>query len=195
MALGCVGQQCGGDDGRLIWIKVEESAGAQDMIHIEGDSAVTVTAAEIMTAPVSVVTPQASVAEIATLLASKHISAVPVCGPDGALEGMVSEADLIRPFRESMRQRRDWWLSVLASGEELSQDFLDYLRLDTRSAADVMVHHVVTADEAATLPMLAELMVSHGVRRLPILRDKRVVGIVSRSDIVAALARAPAMLD
>ena len=152
------------------------------------------TAAEIMTAPAISVTPQASVAEIATVLASQRISAVPVCGPDGRLEGLVSEADIIGPFRESVRQRRNWWLEELAEGEVLSQEFLDYLRLDTRSAADVMVRNVVTAEEQATLPMLAELMVRNGVKRLPILRDGRLAGIVSRSDLIAAIAKAPAML-
>jgi CBS domain-containing protein len=154
----------------------------------------TVTAAEIMTSPVITVAPQATLAEIAALLAAKRISAVPVCADNGALIGIVSEADVLRPFRESTRARRDWWLGVLAEGEELSQAYLDYLRRDLRSAADVMARHVITAEESATVPVLAELMVKHGVRRLPILRAGRVVGIVSRANLVAALAQAPAML-
>lgn len=154
----------------------------------------TTTAAEIMTSPVATVAPQASVAEIATLLSDKHISAVPVCRPDGTLAGLVSEGDLLRPFRESVRSKRDWWLGVLAEGEKMSQEFLDYIRLDTRTAAEIMTAHVHTASERATLPQLAELMTKHGVKRIPILRDGQVVGIVSRSDLVAALARAPAML-
>ena len=57
-----------------------------------------------------------------------------------------------------------------------------------------VARHVVAAEETATLPHLAELMVRHGVKRVPIVRGMKVVGIVSRSDIVAAIARAPAML-
>ncbi len=57
-----------------------------------------------------------------------------------------------------------------------------------------MARHVVTATERTTLPELAELMVKHAVRRIPILRGGRVVGIVSRADMIRALARAPAML-
>jgi CBS domain-containing protein len=154
----------------------------------------TTTAAEIMTSPVVTVAPQTSVASIATLLAGNHISAVPVCWPDGTLAGLVSEGDLLRPFRESVRSKRDWWLTVLAEGERMSQEFLDYMRLDTRTAVDVMTAHVHTATERATLPQLAEIMTQHGVKRIPILRDRQVVGIVSRSDLVAALARSPAML-
>lgn len=154
----------------------------------------TVTAKDIMTSPAVTVAPQASVAEVSALLVSKRISAVPVCNPDGSLAGLISEADIIRPFRESVRLQQNWWLGLLAEGEDLSQEFLDYLRQDTRRAADLMAHHVITADEQTTLPQIAELMTSHGVKRIPILRDGRVTGIVSRSDLVAAIARAPAML-
>jgi CBS domain-containing protein len=153
-----------------------------------------IVAADIMTAPATVVRPETNIAEIASLLASKHFSAVPVCGPDNSLLGIVSESDILKPFRESVRARRDWWLGVIAEGETLPQDFLDYLRQDTRAASDVMVRHVITTDEQATLPQLAELMINHGIKRLPVLRDGKVVGIVSRADLVAVIARTPAML-
>jgi CBS-domain-containing membrane protein len=153
-----------------------------------------ITAADIMTRPVTFVTPQTTMAEIASLLASKHLSAVPVCHQDNTLAGIVSESDILKPFRESVRARRDWWLGVIAEGEELPQDFLDYIRQDTRTAADIMVRHVFTASEQDTLPQLADAMIKHGIKRLPVLSDGKVVGIVSRADLVAALARAPAML-
>ena len=69
-----------------------------------------VTAADIMTAPAVIVGPTASVAEIAGLLSSRHISAVPVCNPDGRLAGIVSEGDILRPFHASAVARRKWWL-------------------------------------------------------------------------------------
>jgi CBS domain-containing protein len=153
-----------------------------------------ITAADIMTSPATFVGPETNMAEVASLLASKHFSAVPVCKPDHTLAGIVSESDILKPFRESVRARRDWWLGVIAEGEELPQDFLDYIRRDTRTAADVMVKHVFTAVEDTTLPELAELMIKHSIKRLPVLRDGKVVGIVSRADLVAAIARSPAML-
>jgi CBS domain-containing protein len=155
---------------------------------------VSITAADVMTSPAIVVGPQASVTEIANLLSAKHISAVPVCDSNGRLLGIVSEWDLLRPFCESVRSRRDWWLAKVASGEELSQSILEYLRRDPRSASSIMVTHVVTVNEQATLPQLADLMMRHGIKRLPVLRDDIVVGIVSRADLVSALARVPAML-
>jgi CBS domain-containing protein len=152
------------------------------------------TAADVMSSPAIVVAPQTSVPEIAALLSSRHISAAPVCTPDGALAGIVSEGDLLQPFRESARLRRDWWLGLIAEGEDLSQAFLDYIRGDTRTAADVMVRPVITADERTTLPQLAELMMKHSIKRIPVVRDGRVIGVVSRADLVAAIAREPAML-
>jgi CBS domain-containing protein len=155
----------------------------------------TITAADIMTKPAITVSPRATIAEIASVLAARGISAVPVCAADGTLLGIISEADILKPFRASARARRDWWLGVLAEGEDLPHDFLDYLRQDTRRASDVMAHPVVTAPEQTTLPHLAELLVKHNVRRLPIERDGKVVGIVSRADMVRAIAADPTRDD
>jgi len=179
---------------RLIGIKDISRHPVNSVRWTREDPAMSIAAADIMTSPATVVAPEASVAEIASLLASKHFSAVPVCRPDGTLAGIVSEADILKPFRESVRARRDWWLGVFAEGEELPQDFLDYIRRDTRTAADVMVPHVLTVEEQTTLPQIAELMMKHAIKRLPVLRDGKVVGIVSRADLVAAIARTPAML-
>ena len=152
-------------------------------------------AADIMTREVVTVSPSDSVAHVASTLSRHKISAAPVCRADGTLVGMISEGDLMAPFRESRQLRRDWWLGVLSEGTELAQPFLDYLRQDTRTVDELMTRRLFTADEGATLSQLAELMISHGVKRIPIVRDNKPIGIVSRADVVAALARAPAMLS
>ncbi|HEX2944232.1 MAG TPA: CBS domain-containing protein, partial [Rhodopila sp.] len=149
------------------------------------------TAADIMTTPVTSVAPEATIAEVASLLASKRISAVPVCNPDGSLAGIVSEANILKPFRESARARPDWWLGAIAEGEEPHWDFLEYLRQDPRTASNVMVRHVIAVERDTPLPRLADLMVRHGVKRLPVLHDGRLVGIVSRSDLIAVVAKTP----
>jgi len=152
------------------------------------------TATEMMTAPAIVVAPETGIADVARLLSSKQISGVPVCGPDGVLLGIVSEGDIIKPFREYVKSRRDWWLGMIAEGGSMSQSFLDAIRPDNRTAGEMMVRHVIAVEEDATLPRIAELMVRHRIKRLPVLRDGKVVGIVSRSDLVKAVAEAPAML-
>jgi CBS-domain-containing membrane protein len=153
-----------------------------------------VTAADLMTSPAVTAQPEASLAEIADLMVSKNISAIPVCKADGTIAGIISEADVVRPFRESARRKRERWLAFFAEGEPLSPDFLDYMRQETKSAADLMAPHVITAGKDATVAQLAELMVAHGVKRIPIVDGGKLIGIVSRSDLLRAIAEEPAEL-
>ena len=155
----------------------------------------TMTAADLMTSPVITVTPDAGIGHVAELLVDRRISALPVCKPDGSLAGIISELDVMRPFRESVRRKRDRWLGLIAEGETLSLDFLDYLREDHKAASDLMVRQVVTATPKTTLAELAEMMISHGVKRIPIIDGGSVVGIVSRSDLLRAIAETPALSD
>jgi CBS domain-containing protein len=151
-------------------------------------------AADIMTREVVTARPEDPVSKVAGLLAEHAISAVPVCDAQGKVIGMVSEGDLMRPFREQSVKKRDWWLTLLADGTELAPSFLEYIRLDKRSARDLMVTPVVTAQENTNVPAIADLLARHGIKRVPILRGGKLVGIVSRADVVRALARSPAAL-
>jgi CBS domain-containing protein len=105
--------------------------------------------------------------------------------------GMISEGDLMRPFGAENALRRSWWLNVLAEGTELAPAFLDYVRADHRSAKDLMTAPVITAPYDATAPELADLLARHHIKRVPIIRDGKLVGIVSRADLVRAVARTP----
>ena len=125
---------------------------------------------------------------------SQHrISAVPVLDEAGTVIGIVSEADVLKPYRESIVAKRTWWLDLIAEGEDLPKDFLDYLRQDHHTADDIMVPDVVTGDHQMTIPELAELAMKHGVRRLPIVRDGKLVGIISRADLVRVIAQTPTL--
>jgi signal-transduction protein with cAMP-binding, CBS, and nucleotidyltransferase domain len=104
---------------------------------------------------------------------------------------MLSEGDLMRPFGAANEMRRAWWLGVLAEGTDLAPDFLDYIRVDRRSAHDLMTPDVVTATEQTSLSEIADLMSKHRIKRVPILTDGKLVGIVSRADVVRALAGLP----
>lgn len=146
-------------------------------------------ASAMMTRDVCTVTPDATVAAIAEILVKHDISAVPVCDQAGALLGVVTESDLIRPFAETNELRRAWWLSLLAEGSELAPNFLASIRRNQLHARDLMTAPVITATEKTTLPQLAELMTRHRIKRVPIIRDSRVVGIVSRADLVRALSQ------
>ncbi len=149
------------------------------------------TAAEIMTVKVVSVHPADAVAVVARQLASHGISAAPVLDADGVLLGMVSEGDIMRPFGAKNQMRRAWWLEMLAEGEDLAPDFLEYIKQDNRKAADLMSREVVSVPETALLGEIADILAEHHIKRVPVVRDGRVVGIVSRADIVRALAHLP----
>jgi CBS domain-containing protein len=145
-------------------------------------------AAEVMTTDVVSVGPDVSTRAVARLLSARGISAVPVIDAAGAAIGMISEGDLIARNDSDRRARRDWWLTLLADGEPLHPDFVATLRDPARAARDVMSSPVVTVNEDTELTEVAKLLVSHHIKRVPVLRDGRVVGIVSRADIVRAMA-------
>jgi CBS domain-containing protein len=144
-----------------------------------------------MTREVVTARPDDTVAAIATLLSAHGISAVPICDAHGALLGMVSEGDLMRPFGKANGLKRDWWLNLLAEGMPLAPAFLDYIKLDRQCARDLMVAPVITATESASVPAIADLLSLHHIKRVLIMRGKAIMGIVSRADVVRALAGMP----
>lgn len=148
-----------------------------------------INAADIMTKTVMTAKPEDTVRDIAQKLADHDISAVPVCDESGHVIGMVSEGDLLSPFTKDKMLKRAWWLELLTEGNALAPEFENYLKLDARRARDLMTTPVVTATEETSLPDLADLITSKKVKRVPILRNGALVGIVSRADVVRALAR------
>ena len=142
-----------------------------------------------MTRAVVTASPDDDVSTLAGLLTKHGISGMPVCDKDGALLGIISEGDLMRPFGEANSMRRDWWLALLAEGERLAPEFLDYIRLDRRRARDLMTAKVIVATEDTSAQKLADLLRQHGIKRLPIMKDGKVIGIVSRADLIHAVAQ------
>ncbi len=148
-------------------------------------------AASVMTRFVVTASPDATMGELAKILSQHAISGVPIADKDGTLVGMVSEGDLMRQFTHSSEQRRAWWLHMLADGDDLAPEFLEYVRLDQRRARDMMQTKLITATENTSLPQIAELMETNHIKRVPILKDGKLVGIVTRADLVRAVARMP----
>ena len=103
---------------------------------------------------------------------------------------MVSEGDLIGRNDAAREARRDWWLTLLAEGEALSPEFLASLASRKR-ARDVMAAPAVTVGEDTDIGEVARLLTEYRIKRVPVVRtgDGRVVGIVSRADLVRAMAR------
>jgi CBS domain-containing protein len=127
--------------------------------------------------------------EIARLLLEHHISAVPVLDRSGAPIGMVSEGDLIGRSDTDRQARREWWLAMLAEGEPLSPEYLAGLRRPEQLAGDVMSRPVVTVGEDTDIAEIARLLQAYRIKRVPVLRDGQMVGIVSRENLLRALAQ------
>ena len=149
-------------------------------------------ARDVMTSAVASVSPETPTSAIAKILRDHAISAMPVVDEAGAPIGMVSEGDLIGRDEPERQARLDWWLTLLAEGAPLSEDFLASLRTSERRAGDIMSAPVITVGEETDIAEIARLLTAHHITRVPVLRDSRIVGIVSRADLVHALAAGPA---
>jgi CBS domain-containing protein len=148
-----------------------------------------IVASDIMTKKVVSVGPETPTRTVARLLMENRFSAIPVVDDNGAPVGMISEGDLIRREIDRRAPRRAWWLELLAEGEDLAAEFVDYLKAADRPARDIMTGPVVTVAEDTPIQAIAEALQEHGIKRVPVVRDGRIVGIVSRADLVRALAK------
>jgi CBS domain-containing protein/biotin carboxyl carrier protein len=155
---------------------------------LTGEGRRVTTARDIMTTDVFSVSPETTTREVARLLLDHGISAVPVVDHKGAPVGMISEGDLVGRNAADREARRDWWLTLLAEGEAMNPEFLNYLQKVRRAAREIMSAPVVTVEESAEVSEIARLLATHRIKRVPVVRDGRVVGIVSRADLLRALA-------
>ena len=152
-------------------------------------------AIDVMTTNVISVDPDTSVAALAKLLCEHGIGGVPVVDKDDRLVGIVSEGDLLhrveigteqRPSHRKAR-RRSWWLDAVASNRELARD---YVKSHAKTVKDIMTHDVVSISDTTELADVAILLETKRIKRVPVVRDGRLVGIVSRANLVRALATA-----
>lgn len=141
-------------------------------------------AKDIMTESIVCVNVKESVFEAAELLLGAGVSAAPVVNDKGSVVGIVSEADLLHRAEIGTESRKSW-LSRLLDSEATAA--LDFVATHARKVADVMTREVVTASDEATLGELVELIEKHGVKRIPIVREDKLVGIVSRANLLEAL--------
>jgi CBS domain-containing protein len=140
-----------------------------------------------MVTSVITVRPDANVQDVATLLLKNRISGLPVVTDEGKLVGIVSEGDLLHRAEAGTGRRRPWWLALLTGRDVLAAE---YVREHSRKVADVMTRHVITATSDTSLQDIAHLLEKNGIKRVPIVDGDRLVGIVSRANLLQALASA-----
>lgn len=141
-------------------------------------------ARDVMTAAVVAAGPNSTVVDIADLMIRYRISAVPIVDGDGQLLGIVSEGDMIKKNQPVGKPQRSWWLSALGGTAISAEEFTETRRV---KASDIMTRDVATAHPDTPVQQIAETLERRRIKRVPIVDDGRVVGIVSRANLLQAL--------
>lgn len=140
---------------------------------------------QIMTRPVFTVLPEATIVEAANLMLRRHISGLPVVDAAGKLVGIVSEGDFIRRSEIGTQRRRSRFLRLILGPGQAATDFVHEHGC---KISEIMTHEPVTVTEDASLETIVMLMEKNKLKRLPVTRDGRVVGIVTRANLLQAVA-------
>jgi CBS domain-containing protein len=149
-------------------------------------------ARDVMVAPVITVTPSTMVKEVAALFLEKRISAAPVIDSHEKLVGIVSEGDLLHRVEAGTERHRSWWLSGFIGNDTLAAE---YVKAHGLKASDVMTRNVITATPQTPLHEIATLLEKNAIKRVPILENSQLVGIVSRANLIQAVATSRKLLD
>jgi CBS domain-containing protein len=144
-------------------------------------------AIDVMVRDVVTVHPDTDVVDAIKLLAERDISALPVVNAQGQLVGIISEADLLHRVEIGTEKHRPWLQESLTAATTLAEEFA---KSHGKKVSEVMTEGVVTATEHTPLGEIATLFERHRIKRVPIVRDGKLVGVVSRSNLIQALASA-----
>jgi CBS domain-containing protein len=142
-------------------------------------------AAEVMVRNVITIGPDATIGEVADLLVTHRISAMPVVDGNGKIVGVVSEGDLLRRAEAGTDLKRSHWLEWMMPGQTLAAEFV---KSHSRRVSDVMTRKVIAVTPDTPLNELATTLEKNGIKRVPVVENGKLVGIVSRSNLVQALA-------
>jgi CBS domain-containing protein len=140
---------------------------------------------QIMTRPVITVTPETTVVEAANTMLQRHVSGLPVIDPDGKLVGIISEGDFIRRSEIGTQRKRGRFLRFILGPGQAATDFVQE---HGRKVAEIMTTTPLTITEDTELEKIVQLMEKNNVKRLPVIRGDQIVGIVSRANLLQAVA-------
>ena len=141
------------------------------------------TVEDVMTRDVITVTPATPIHEAASLMVVHGVSGLPVIDAEGRLVGIISDGDLI--IRQGRRKETPWWYLFFTNGEQIARE---YRRAVGTTVGEVMTRLVVTISPVWGIEVAASILDRRNIRRLPVVLDGRLVGIVSRADVIRALA-------
>lgn len=147
-----------------------------------------VTASDLMARDVIAVHPETSLLQAVKLMVQHKVSGLPVVDDDNHVVGMMTEGDLVR-WHEGYTEKQSRWLEMLAEGEELGSSFVQAVHAERHKVKAAMTPDVAVVAEMTPAREIASLMHARNIKRVPVLRDGKLVGIVARSDLVRALAQ------
>jgi CBS domain-containing protein len=140
---------------------------------------------QIMTRPVISVTPETTIVDAANTMLQKHVSGLPVVDAAGKLVGIISEGDFIRRSEIGTQRKRGRFLKfILGPGQQAA----DFVHEHGRKIAEIMTPEPLTIGEDTPLEEIVRLMEKNSVKRLPVTRGDKIVGIVSRANLLQAVA-------
>ncbi len=140
---------------------------------------------QIMTKPVTTIEPDATIVEAANVMLRQHISGLPVVDAAGTLVGIVSQGDFLRRSEIGTGRRRGRWLKFLVGSGRSATEFVHE---HGRKISEVMSPSPVTVTEDTPLEDIADLMEKRNIKRLPVVRGGKLVGIVTRTNLLQAVA-------
>ena len=141
-------------------------------------------AADLMTMKVVTIGPDETLRDAVWMMLTRQVSAIPVVDEGGRLVGIVSEGDLLRRVEVGTERNRSWWSRFSAGNEALAAEFV---KAHGHKVADVMTRNVITARPETPVGEIAKLMEDRAIKRVPIVDDRGLVGVVSRADFLTAL--------
>jgi len=125
-------------------------------------------------------------------LAEHDVSALPVLDKEGKLVGVLSEADLIHRAEIGTEKHRPWWLEAVTGASTLAEEFA---KSHGKKVGEIMTDGVISVAEETPLSEIAALFERKRIKRVPVVKDGKLVGIVSRSNLIQALASAVGHID
>ena len=140
---------------------------------------------QIMTRPVITVTPETTILEAANTMLQKHVSGLPVVDASGKLVGIISEGDFLRRSEIGTQRKRSGFLKFILGPSAAATDFI---RESGSKVFEIMTPQPVTITEDTPLEEIVRRMENNNVKRLPVTRGDKIVGIVSRANLLQAVA-------
>ena len=142
-------------------------------------------ASEVMTKRVISIQPQVTIVQAIKLMLKNRVSGLPVIDENSKLVGIITEGDFLHRWEIGTELKRNAWLDAIFGPEESAHD---YVHAHSMKVADLMSRQPITVDEDTSLDRVIDLMERHHIKRLPVLRKGKVVGIISRANLMRALA-------